>query len=175
MTFKVTPCVDQYGSGETLEDAKRYLSEDVPRQNNTFGEKTALICTEPQVQGALAAQAIRYGMVMPATFMPSPISLSADLGVDLTDHETDSAYALEQLRAKDVGAAGHVATWTFSAYAAFVQAAFDYASGVLNGSGTETSTDRVKALVEKYTAGAEVSVSTDANGAYLVQSDLITL
>ncbi len=175
VTFKAANSVDIYDSGRSLEAAKLFLGEDAPRKLEQFSEKTALICTEPQAQGALAAAAIRYGMVMPATFLPSPLSVAADLGVDLTDHETDSEYALEQLRAEEIGAVGHVATWSFSAYAAFLNAAFDYAVSVVNGTETKPTIETVKQWIEKYTSGAEVTVSTDANFAYLVMSDLVTL
>ena len=145
------------------------------KSSEKFGTKTALFCTEPQVQGALAAQAIRHGMVMPATFMPSPLSLAADLGVDLTGHETDSAYALEQLKAGDSGAAGHVATWSFSAYAAFLQAALDAAIGAVNDSGPAASVKSVTDLLTANNGGTAVTVTTDANKAYLVQSGLVVL
>lgn len=173
--FYATSSIDVYETGRTLEAAKQYLAEDAARQEEKRGKKTALFCTEPQVQGTLAAEAIRHGMVMPATFMPSPISLAADLGVDMTGHETDSAYAMQQLAADSVGAKGIVATWSFSAYDAFLQAAYDYAADVLAGSGTVTSTEHVQELLEAHTAGAKVTVAKDAIGAYLVQSELVTL
>lgn len=175
LTFKAENSVDLYDNGRSLEAAKLYLAEDAPRKETKFGKKTALICTEPQVQGALAAQAADHGMVMPGTFLPSPIALAADLGVDMAGHETDSKYALEQLRAKETGAAGHVATWSFSTYKAFTHAAFDYAVSVVNGKETKPTAETVKRRIEKYTAGASVTVSTDANFAYLVQSELVTL
>ncbi len=175
LTFKLSTSVDLYDRGRTLESAKKFLYEDVSRMDETLGKKTALVCTEPQVQGALAAQAILREMVMPATFMPSPLSLSADLSADLTDHYTDSAYAMEQLRAENIGATGRVATWGFSAYTTFLQAAYAYAAGVLNGSGTQTTIDDVQKQIANYAAGAQITVTTDANGAYLVQSELITL
>ncbi|MBQ7543176.1 MAG: DUF3798 domain-containing protein [Clostridia bacterium] len=175
MTFKAMSSVDLYDESRTLEIAKQYLAEDAARQMEKFGAKTALFCTEPQVQGALAAQAIRHGMVMPATFMPSPLSLAADLGVDLTGHETDSAYALEQLKAGDSGAAGHVATWSFSAYAAFLQAALDAAIGAVNDSGPAASVKSVTDLLTANNGGTAVTVTTDANKAYLVQSGLVVL
>ncbi len=175
VTFKSANSVDLYENGRSLEAAKLFLGEDAPRKLEKFGEKTALICTEPQAQGALAAAAIRYGMIMPGTFLPSPLAIAADLGVDLTNHETDSKYALEKLRADEIGAAGHVATWSFSAYVAFLNAAFDYAVSAVNGSAAKPTVDTVKSWIEKYTDGAEVAVSTDANFAYLVKSDLVTL
>ena len=175
MTFKAKTCIDRYDSGKSLDHSKLFLAEDAPRIQSAFGQKTALVCTEPQIQGALAAQVIERGTVMPATFLPSPLSLAADLGVDMSGHETDSKYALEQLRAESVGASGVVATWEFSSYVAFLHAAFDYAVSVVNGDDTKTTVANVQRLLEKYTAGAAVSVSTDANFAYLVQSDLVTL
>ena len=175
LTFYPTASIDLYESGRTLDSAKTYLNEDAARKDEKLGKKTALFCTEPQVQGALAAEAEAHGMVMPATFMPSPLSLCADLGVDLSDHGTDSAYAMQQLGADSVGVKGTVATWGFSAYVAFVRAAYDYAAGVLAGSGKAASVERVEKLLAPYTAGAKFTVKTDALGAYLVQSDLITL
>ncbi len=173
MTFKPSNSIDLYEDGKTLDDAKQYITEDVQRKAEKFGEKTALVCTEPMVQGALAAQAIKSGLYMPGTFLPSPYALAADLGVDLVGHETDAGYALEQLKA--TGAAGHVATWSFSAYTTFLQAAFDYAVSAANGTDKKLTVEDVQKLIEKHTAGASVTVSTDANFAYLVQSELVTL
>ena len=175
LAFYPTASIDLYENGRTLETAKTYLGEDAARKDEKYGKKTALFCTEPQVQGALATEAVRHGMVMPATFMPSPISLCVDLGIDVTDHRTDSVYAMEQLGADGVGAKGVAATWGFSAYVAFIQAAYDYAAGVLEGSEETASVERVEALLADHTAGAKFTVNTDANGAFLVQSDLITL
>ena len=175
LAFYPTASIDLYESGRTLETAKTYLAEDAARKEEKYGKKTALFCTEPQVQGALAAEAKGRGMVMPATFMPSPVSLCADLGVDLTDHRTDSAYAVTQLGADSVGVKGVVATWGFSAYAAFIQTAYDYAADVLAGSGKALSVERVEKLLADHTGDVKFTVKTDANGAYLVQSDLITL
>lgn len=175
LTFSATSSIDLYESGRTLESAKKYLAEDAARKEEKFGKKTALFCTEPLVQGALASEAIAHGMVMPATFMPSPLALAKDLGVDLKDHETDSAYAMKQLGDQNVGADGIVATWGFSVYTAFLQTAYDYAAGVLNGSGKATSVERIQKLLADHTAGAQITVTTDANGAYLVQSELVTL
>ena len=175
IAFYATSSIDLYETGRTLESAKQYLAEDAARQEEKHGKKTALFCTEPQVQGALAADAAAHGMVMPAAFMPSPLALAADLGVDLTGHETDSAYAVQQLGEDSVGVKGIVATWSFSAYAAFLQAACDYAAGVLSGSGEAASVDSVQELLKPYTDGAQITVKTDALGAYLVQSELVTL
>lgn len=175
LTFYATSCIDLYEADRTLDGAKQYLAEDAARQEVKIGKKTALFCTEPQVQGALAAEAIAHGMVMPATFLPSPLALAGDLGVDLTDHKTDSAFAMKQLAADSVGAKGVVSTWSFSVYTAFLQAAYDYAAGVAAGSGKVTSADRVQKLLAAHAADAQFTVTTDANGAYLVRSDLVTL
>ena len=175
LAFYATSCIDLYDEGRTLDAAKLYLSEDVARQEAKIGNKTALFCTEPLVQGTLASETVKHGMVMPASFLPSPLALCADLGVDLKDHETDSAFAVKQLGADSVGAKGVVSTWGFSVYAAFLQTAYDYAAGVLTGSGTATSVERVQKLLSAHTAGAQITVTTDALGAYLVQTDLITL
>lgn len=175
MTFKLASSVDLLENGRDLETAKLYIAEDAARKNEKFGQKTALVSTEPQVQGAVAAEAVRYGMVMPATFLPSPLLLAADLGVDMTGHETDSAYALEQIRAGESGAAGHVATWGFSANTAFLQAVLDWTSRVVGGGGRAVTTDEMQELLIPYTFGADVTVTKDANGAFLVQSELVTL
>ena len=175
MTFKAASCVDIFDDGRDPETAKRYIAEDAARQKNKLGQKTALFCTVPQVQGAVAAEAVRNGMVMSESFLPSPLLLAQDLGVDLKDHANDSAWALRQLKSGKSGAAGHVATWGFSVTNALLQTALAYASAVVSG-GTKTyDVDAVQSILKEYTDGAAVTVTTDANGAYLVMSDSVTL
>ena len=175
MTFKAAMSIDLREDGRDLDSAKLYIAEDASRKNDKFGKSTALVCTEPQVQGAVASEALRYGMVMPATFLPSPLSIAADLGVDLTGHETDSAYAMTQLQADKTRTSGHLATWSFSAGIALFQTALDWTIGILGGNGRATSTDDVQKLLGTHTDGASVTVTTDAYNAFLVQSDLVTL
>lgn len=148
LTFKATSCMDLYEEGRTPETAKKHITEDVPRMDAKLGKKTALFCTEPQLQQTLADETVRHGMVMPATFLPAPVKAQT---------EGD----------------GRIAAWSFSSYTAFLQAAHAYCSGVLNGSGNATTVERVQKLLSGFTDGTEVTVTTDANGAYLVQSALV--
>ena len=172
MTFKLASSVDMLEDSRDLDTAKLFIAEDAARKNEKFGKKTALFSTDPQVQGAVAAQALRYDMAMPATFLPSPLSIAADLGVDMTGHETDSAYAMEQLLADDARTPGRLATWGFSAAIAFVQTALDWAIGVVGGNGRVTTTEDVQKLLQAHTFDNAVTVTKDANNAYLVQSKL---
>lgn len=171
MTFKLASSIDRLADGRDLDTAKLFIAEDAARKNEKFGEKTALVSTDAQVQGAVAKEALRYGMFMPGTFLPSPLSIAADLGVDLTGHETDSQYAHMQMYADSGRTPGHIATWGFSAPIAFVQTALDWAINVVGGAGKATSVDDVQKLLSAHTADQAVTVTTDANGAYLVQSE----
>ena len=174
LTSKALSCVDIYAAGKTLDMAKRYLAEDALRKAESIGKKTALFCTEPFVQGALAEAAAAQGMFMPASFLPSPIALADGLGLTLTGHEADSAYALAQLQAaaKDNGTAGHVMTWSFSTPIVFLQAAVDQACAVLDG-GAEATADSVQTLVQSHT-DASLTVTADGN-VFLVDSTPVTL
>lgn len=135
LTFKTYACPDMLESGRTQESGEQYMAEDAARRNTEYGKKTALFCVSPALQGAVARMAVTYGMVMPATFRPSPLSLAAGLGVSLDGRETDAAYAMQQLtkKAEELGIRGHVATWGADAPDVLLRTAFAWAQGALEG------------------------------------------
>lgn len=135
MTFKAVACPDMLESGRTQESGEQFIAEEASRQMEKLGEKTALFCVSPQLQGALARQAALRGMVMPATFRPSPLAIAEGVGVSLDGHETDAAYAMQQLReqAETLGIQGRVATWGVSMPDVMMQTAFACAQAVVDG------------------------------------------
>ena len=178
LKFDGNACIDRIGEGKSLDDAKLFIAEAGTRKVNKFGKKTAMFCTDPLMQGALAKAAADHEMYMAAAFLPSPLALAADLGVDLAGHETDSAYAMEQLKAaaSESGIAGRTATWSYSEPVVLVQAAFAYAAGFAAGdTGTVCTLEDAGALVKQYAGDAKAELTADANGAYLLASDLVTL
>lgn len=173
MTCKAASSIDLAAAGNTLETAKRFLLEDAERRADKLGKKTALFCTEPRVQGGVAAAAAQYGLVVPGTFLPSPYALAMELDADLAGHTADSAYALEQLRG-NADVAGRVATWSFSAPIGLLQAAMDYALAVLAGDADQTpDAAAVERMVKAHTDDA-VTVSAK-DGVFLLTSDSIVL
>lgn len=164
ITCKAVSCIDILESQKPLDYAQRYIGEDTLRRFEEFGAETALFATEREIQGTLAQDAAKHGMTVPAVFPPSPIALASSLGVDLTGHETDSAYALAQVKktAAEEGWADCARTWSFSAPIVFLQAAVDHACAVINGSAQTATQDGVQAYIASHT-DADFTVSAEGS------------
>ena len=135
MTFKAAAIPDMLDGGSTQASGEQFIAEEVNRQYDKFGEKTALFCVSPQLQGAVARQAAQHGMIMPATFRPSPLMIAEGVGVSMEGHEDDAAYAVQQMKkqADSLGLAGHVSTWGVNVPGALLRTAFAYAQAVVDG------------------------------------------
>ena len=178
LTCKVVSSVDVYAKDRSAEKAKQYIAEDVPRRSETLGAKTALFCTEPLVQGALAKAAAGQKLYMPAVFLPSPIALTGSLDVQTDGHATDSAFALQALQdaAAKNGTHGRVSTWRFSEPVVSLLAAMDYACAVTRGdAGLMVDAGAVDGYARAHT-DAEFSFADSVyNNVYLFRSALVTL
>ena len=178
LTCKAASCVDIYEEGKTVDMAKEYIAEDAERKREKFGEKTALFCTEPTVQGTLAGAAALFKMVVPATFLPSPILPAEFFEIDLTGHETDGAYAFDALQksAEDNGIHGRVATWSFSEPIVALLAAVDYACAFLSGdAGLMVDADAVDGYVRAHTDAAFTFADSGYSHVFLFDSTAVTV
>lgn len=163
LTFKASVCVDTQEQGRDLATAKLYIAEDAVRVIDKLGKDTALFCVDPAVQGAVAKAAVTHGMYMPVSYLPGPLAIAADLGVDMTGHESDTAYAMEKLKetAKTSGAAGHVGTWGFDTESTFLNAVMD----LLNGK-EAMSEEKVTAALNAHANGSSIKLTKVDSGIY---------
>lgn len=172
LTFKSALCVDLSEEGRDSDMANQFIREDLARKEEKFGKETAVFCTDPTVQGVLAQEAAARGMAMVSTFMPSPLVLASGLNISLADHETDSAYAMEQLKAAEVQ--GHAATWSVSAPIVMLKTAFAYVTSVLaDNADTWVEAEDLAALTADFAGG--ITFKGVYDGIFLLQSDLVTL
>ena len=178
LTCKAASQIDVYEKDRTIDMAKQYIADDVERKLEKYGEKTAMFSTEPLMQGALAGAAAVQKLYVASTFWPSPIALAAGLGLDLTDHETDSAFALQTLQdaAAENGTKGRVSTWSFSEPVVALLSAMDYAVAVTRGdAGLKVDPQAVDGYVRAHTDADFTFTESGFNNVYLFNSALVTL
>lgn len=172
LTFKSALCVDLSEEGRDSDMAKQFIREDLARKEEKFGKETAFFCTDPTVQGVLAQEAAARGMAMVGTFMPSPLVLASGLNISLADHETDSAFAMEQLKTSSIQ--GHAATWSTSAPITMLKTAFAYVASVLaDGADTWVDAEGLAQLAVDFAGG--ITFEDVYDGIFLLRSELVTL
>lgn len=172
LTYKSAMCVDLTEQGRDVDMAKQFIREDLARKEEKLGKEVAVFTTDPVVQGVLATEAAARGMTMASTFMPSPILLASSMNISLAEHETDSAYAMEQLRASDVH--GHAATWNTSSRIAMLKTAFAYVTSILvDGADTWIEADALTEMAKPF--APDITFKGVYDGIFLLQSNLVTL
>ena len=117
-------------------------------------------------------------VTMPSVFLPSPLTLAAELGLDIAGHETDSAFALQALQdaAAENGTKDRVATWRFSEPVVSLLAAMDYAAAVTQGdAGLMVDSEQVNGYVKAHTDANFAFSESEWNNVYLFTSTSVTL
>ena len=178
LTCKAAAGIDRYEKGKTADLATEYILADAERKLLKYGENTALFGTDPFVQGALAQGAANQKIYMPSVFLPSPILLATELGIDIAGHETDSAFALKALQdaAAENGTKGRVSTWSFSEPVVSLLAAMEYAAAVTRGdAGLRVDADQVAGYVQAHTDAAFTFSESGYDNVYLFNGELVTL
>lgn len=117
--------------------AQQFMIEDVPRQVDKYGEKTAFFNTNCSMQEPLIKAVLESGAIYPEQCCPSPYhAYPGALGIEIPEDKAgDVAYMLEQIHAKidESDATGRFATWKVAANMAMVEAAVEYAVDYGNG------------------------------------------
>ncbi|MCL2509021.1 MAG: DUF3798 domain-containing protein [Oscillospiraceae bacterium] len=170
MGYVEVASVDLFDPGRTLDNAKSYISEDAARKQAEFGADFAMYCTDPYVQEKLVTEALYYKAVL--AIPASPFCLARALDVDLTGHETDNKYALEQAaqRLDKTGNAKRMASWTFSSDMLLLETAFEYAY-LYCGAKNKDSIDAAKELngiAAGLNEGASFTVNAENEKVYLL-------
>jgi len=159
--------VDIFEKGRTLDSAKSFISEDTARKSNSLGTSFAMYSTDPYVQETLVRESLRRNAIVAAPY--SPFVLARALDVDLTGHETDAEYAIEQNAQKLNGTddAGRAASWTFSPDMLMLQAAFEYAYISVNAGDKEVDTAaELNKIAKKLSGDASFAVNDEFSKVY---------
>ena len=97
-----------------MSGAQQFIVEDVPRQIATYGKDTAFFSTNCGLQEPLIRMIWEGGAIYPQQCCPSPYhGYPAALNIDVSGHEGDVPYMLEQIAAKlkEKGQEGRMSTW----------------------------------------------------------------
>ena len=116
--------------------AQQFITEDVPRQIATYGKDTAFFSTNCAMQEPLIRQIWQNGAIYPQQCCPSPYhGYPAALNIDVSGHEGDVQYMLDQiaLKLKEKGQEGRMSTWGVPVNMLMIDAGVRYAMDFAEG------------------------------------------
>ena len=168
--------------------AQQFILEDVPRQIEKYGKDTVFFTTNCGMQEPLIRKVFEEGAIYTLQCCPSPFhAFPAALNIDMSGHEADVSYMMEQLQAKtnEAGMQGRVSTWGVPCNMLFISAGVEYAKKVLEGKTNGVVLDdtvlreTIQECANEFTEGIEMTlVNHEENGAavknhYLVTADFV--
>lgn len=165
--------------------AQQFILEDVPRQIEKYGKDTSFFTTNCGMQEPLIRSVFENKAIYTLQCCPSPFhAFPAALNIDMTGHEADVDYMLEQLAAKtkEAGMEGRVSTWGVPCNMLFVEAGVEYAKKYLDGQ-TDGVVDNeaIKATLQECAGDVQVSVvnhktedGKEVENHFLVTADFVT-
>ena len=166
--------------------AQQFIVEDVPRQVEKYGADTVFFTTNCGMQEPLIRTVFEQGAIYSLQCCPSPFhAFPAALNIDMTGHEADVDYMLEQIQAKvtEYEMGGRVSTWGVPCNMLFIEAGVEYAKKVLDGetNGVVLDDAVLRATVQECAGDVQMTLVNheDANGVakdnhYLVMADFVT-
>ena len=165
--------------------AQQFILEDVPRQIEKYGKDTCFFTTNCGMQEPLIRSVFEQGAIYTLQCCPSPFhAFPAALNIDMTGHEADVDYMLEQMaiKVKEAGMEGRVSTWGVPCNMLFVEAGVEYAIKYLNGETNGVVDDEaIRATLQECAGDVQVNVTnhvaedgTTAANHYLVTADFVT-
>lgn len=175
------PTLDQGITG-----AQQFILEDVPRQIEKYGKDTVFFTTNCGMQEPLIRSVFENGAIYSLQCCPSPFhAFPAALNIDMSGHEADVEYMLDQLQAKvtEANMGGRVSTWAVPCNMLFIEAGVEYAKKVLEGetNGVVLDDEVLRQTVQECAGEVQMTMEyhVDNNGEakknhYLVMADFIT-
>ena len=165
--------------------AQQFILEDVPRQIEKYGKDTVFFTTNCGMQEPLIRSVFENGAIYTLQCCPSPFhAFPAALNIDMSGHEADVDYMLEQLQAKvdEYGMNGRVSTWAIPCNMLFIEAGVEYAIKYLEGETDGVLDDTVlRETIQECAGDVEMTVNNyvDESGNakdnhYLVMADFVT-
>lgn len=170
--------------------AQQFILEDVPRQIEKYGKDTVFFTTNCGMQEPLIRSVFENGAIYSLQCCPSPFhAFPAALNIDMSGHEADVTYMMEQLQAKvdEYGMNGRVSTWGVPCNMLFVNAGVEYAKKVLEGETNGEVLDEevlkttIQECAKEYTPDANMTIEhyvddsgNEKDNHFLVMSDFVT-
>lgn len=170
--------------------AQQFILEDVPRQIEKYGKDTVFFTTNCGMQEPLIRSVFENGAIYSLQCCPSPFhAFPAALNIDMSGHEADVTYMMEQLQAKvdEYEMNGRVSTWGVPCNMLFVNAGVEYAKKVLEGETNGEVLDEevlkttIQECAKEYTPDANMTIEhyvddsgNEKDNHFLVMSDFVT-
>ena len=143
-------------------EAKKWISENVPKYVEEYGKDTAFFATNCSMQATLIRKVAELGAILPQQCCPSPYhGYPEALGIDISGHEGDVSYILGEIATKiaEYGNSGRMSTWQVPVNMVMVEAAVEYAIQWCDR--PEDSTYNEEVLLDKIkTAGGDGTTIT---------------
>lgn len=146
--------------------AQQFIIEDVPRQIETYGKDTAFFSTNCAMQEPLIRMIWEHGAIYPQQCCPSPYhGYPAGLGIDVSGHEGDVDYMLEQISLKlaEKGQEDRMSTWGVPINMLMIDSGVRFAIKYAEGKVDPNDVDAFKATVNEAAAArgvGEVAISS---------------
>lgn len=165
--------------------AQQFILEDVPKQVAKYGKDTVFFTTNCSMQEPLIRSVFEQGAIYTLQCCPSPFhAFPAALNIDMSGHEADVDYLIEQLQAKvdEYEMNGRVSTWAIPCNMLFIEAGVEYAIKVLEGetNGVVHDPEVLKATIQECAGDVEMTISNHVEAGetlenhYLVMADFVT-
>lgn len=165
--------------------AQQFILEDVPKQVAKYGKDTVFFTTNCAMQEPLIRSVFEQGAIYTLQCCPSPFhAFPAALNIDMSGHEADVEYLIEQLQAKvdEYEMNGRVSTWAIPCNMLFIEAGVEYAIKVLEGetNGEVHDPEVLKATIQEVAGEVEMTISNHVEAGetlenhYLVMADFVT-
>ena len=143
--------------------AQQFIVEDVPRQIEAYGKDTAFFSTNCAMQEPLIRSIWELGAIYPQQCCPSPYhGYPAGLGIDVSGHEGDVPYMLEQigLKLKEKGQEGRMSTWGVPINMLMIDAGVRFGIEYAEGKVDPNDVDAFKRVINEAAAARDVGEIT---------------
>lgn len=150
--------------GTGIDGAKQFIMDDVARQVAQYGKDTAFFSSDDALQEPLISAVLEQGAIFPQQSNPSPFcGYPAALDIDVSSHEGDVSYMLDNIKAKLTERAqqGRMSTWGASVNKLMLQSGVEYALRYIQGvtgdasDGGEVDESALISLIHKFAGGED--------------------
>lgn len=150
--------------GTGIDGAKQFIMDDVARQVAQYGKDTAFFSSDDALQEPLISAVLEQGAIFPQQSNPSPFcGYPAALDIDVSSHEGDVSYMLDNIKAKLTERAqqGRMSTWGASVNKLMLQSGVEYALRYIQGvtgdasDGGEVDESALLSLIHKFAGGED--------------------
>ncbi len=151
---------DPFGAEGVL-GTQTWINENVPLYVAEYGKNTAFYATNEAMSIPLLQQVAACGAILPQLCNPSPYhGYPEAFDIDLTDHETDTSYLLQQIKSviASYNNEGRMAAWSVSQNTIVLNAGVDYSLQWCNGTVKKRCHRSTMAKAVRSVAGNEATI-----------------